>query len=115
MIKVISSDPAYRLANTMPTKVRFSLPTTTSDQIQVLSAEYQSPSCVTSRYYAPPSESEVAGLLASDSLGLLVLVVSEGCLEPFNEGNVLFLGLLGGGSLVDLGLPCVLFGFALLA
>jgi hypothetical protein len=51
--------------------------------------------------------------LVTDSLGLLVLIVAARGLEALDEGDVLLLGLLGGGAVVDDLLPCVLLGLAL--
>lgn len=53
------------------------------------------------------------GLLVADGLGLLAGVVAVGSLELLDEGDVLGLGLLGGGAVVDLLLPGVLLGLAL--
>lgn len=51
--------------------------------------------------------------LVTNSLGLLVLIVAARGLEALDKGDVLVLGLLGGGAVVDDLLPCVLLGLAL--
>lgn len=51
--------------------------------------------------------------LCADGLGDLVGVEAVGLLELVDEVDVLGLGLLGGGAVVDLLLPGVLLGLAL--
>jgi hypothetical protein len=53
------------------------------------------------------------GTLSADGLGDLVGVEAVRLLELVDEVDVLGLGLLGGGALVDLLLPGVLLGLAL--
>lgn len=53
------------------------------------------------------------GILVGNGLGLLVLVVAAGLLEAVDEGDVLLLGLVRGGAVIDNSLPRVLLGLAL--
>ena len=66
-----------------------------------------------SRPGSSPPGPGASRLLPTNSLGLLVRIVPVLLLHLLDLGDVLLLGLLGGESVVDGGLPSVVLGLAL--